>query len=483
MSAGDGGRLTHGRAGGALLVVLAALLLLPAAPAAAKLKTYTLQYGPIRMGGFNVKLPKAKVPAPRVSGYIVHMNAELVNAKGRKVTIRDVMLHHLVFHRRRESSVRNACSSAHGEAFYGTGEEQQELRLPSGYGLRIGEDDKWRVTAMLMSHSMEAFNVYIRYRVTVETDRRLTPVHAFWVRANGCSPSVSYPVYGGGAPGSTDLRRYDWTAPYNARIVAVGGHLHGGSKDMWLSQPRCRDRRLLDTRPFFGMPDHLYYRVRPILHEPGPMDTHYFLSRTGIAIRKGEKIRLTGAYDAENPHPRVMSIMHVYLARDHDPPKGCAALPSDIRYLQKSANVRLEPPVVRVPLNGVNDQGHTFEILDPPWPVRPLQSGATVDLHNNAFSEPHISLPVGSQLTWRFVDRTNHNVLYANGPRVVGSPTLSNGHKYTTRFSVAGRYEVFCYLHPVTMHQVIDVEPRAGAASVGGQGTTDGGSDSGEPGW
>ena len=48
------------------------------------------------------------------------------------------------------------------------------------------------------------FNVYIRYRVTVDTDRRLTPVHAFWVRANGCSPTVSYPVYGGGAPGSTD---------------------------------------------------------------------------------------------------------------------------------------------------------------------------------------------------------------------------------------------------------------------------------------
>ncbi len=56
------------------------------------------------MAGFNVKLPKAKVPAPRVNGYIVHMNAELVNSQGRRVTIRDVMLHHLVFHRRRESS-------------------------------------------------------------------------------------------------------------------------------------------------------------------------------------------------------------------------------------------------------------------------------------------------------------------------------------------------------------------------------------------
>src|SRR4051794_179600 len=218
MSAGAGGPLTHGRAGAALLVLLAALLV-PAAPAAAKLKTYTLQYGPVRMAGFNVKLPKANVPAPRVNGYIVHMNAGLVNSQGRRVTIRDVMLHHLVFHRRRESSVRNACSSPHGEAFYGTGEEQQELRLPAGYGLRIGKDDKWRVTAMLMSHSVEAFNVYIQYRVTVETGRRLTPVQAFWVRANGCSPSVSYPVYGGRPPGATEVRRFDSSRAPRGRIV------------------------------------------------------------------------------------------------------------------------------------------------------------------------------------------------------------------------------------------------------------------------
>jgi len=33
------------------------------------------------------------------------------------------------------------------------------------------------------------------------------------------------------------------------------------------------------------------------------------------------------------------------------------------------------------------------------------------------------------------------------------------------------------------MHEVIDVESQAGAASVGGPGTSDGGSGSGEPGW
>ena len=71
-------------------------------------------------------------------------------------------------------------------------------------------------------------------------------------------------------------------------------------------------------------------------------------------------------------------------------------------------------------------------------------------------------------------------MLFANGPRVVGSPTLSSGKKYTTRFSVAGHYEVFCYLHALTMHEVIDVQPSAGAASAGPPSSDGGSQDSGE---
>ena len=58
---------------------------------------------------------------------------------------------------------------------------------------------------------------------------------------------------------------------------------------MFLSQPRCGNRRLLDTAPRFGMPDNLYYRARPILHEPGPVDTRYFLSRKGIPVRAARR--------------------------------------------------------------------------------------------------------------------------------------------------------------------------------------------------
>ncbi len=438
------------------VLAVATLMALSAAPADAALKTFTLRSGPYPVGGYEVRFPRAEVPTPKADGYIVRMHARLVDARGRRVSIRDVMLHHAVFRRRWRPGAKLACRSQRGEAFYGTGEENQRLDLPAGYGYRTRRDDRWRITAMLMSHGLPVRKVYIQYRVTVDTSRKLTPVRAFWVRANGCGPSISYPVPGGGPPGATNLRRYTWRMPYAGRIVAASGHLHGGAKDMWLSQPRCGNRRLLHTRPYYAPPEHAYYTSRPILHEPGPFDTSAFSSRTGIPVRRGERLRLTGAYDAQLPHPRVMSIMHVYVARG-PAPRGCAPLPADRRQARKYERFQPAPPLVRVPLNALDERGRSYEILEPPWPARRLRRRASVAVRDDGFSPPRVRLRAGSKLTWRFTGAAPHNVLFANGPALVGSPTLRRGQTHTTRFRVPGRYELFCYLHPMTMHQVVDV--------------------------
>ena len=193
------------------------------------------------------------------------------------MTIRDVMLHHIVFHRKRHADIRGACTNRSAEPFYGTGEENQSLILPKGYGYRMRANDTWRMASMLMSHSERLMNVYIQYTVTIDTSKRLTPVQAFWVRANGCNHGIGYGVAGGGAPGAMDDHAFNWKMPVDGRIVAAGGHLHGGAKDMWMTQPRCENRRIFDTTPAYAMPNHLVYRARPILHEPGPIDTRWFL--------------------------------------------------------------------------------------------------------------------------------------------------------------------------------------------------------------
>src|SRR4051812_13355361 len=183
--------------------LVALILLALAAPARAATRTVTLEYGPVHMGGYNVEFPKAAVDAPKLDGYVTHMTASLVDKRGEPITIRDVMLHHLVFHRDGPRPELGPCTSRSGEAIYGTGEENEDLRFPGGYGYKVGKADKWRITAMLMSQSERAIDADIQYKVTGVTGRPMKNVEPFWVRAHGGGAQGAEPVSGGGGPGST----------------------------------------------------------------------------------------------------------------------------------------------------------------------------------------------------------------------------------------------------------------------------------------
>jgi plastocyanin len=275
------------------------------------------------------------------------------------------------------------------------------------------------------------------------------------LRANGC-PFAGYFINGGGPPGSTNLESFDWKVPYDLKIVAAGGHLHAGARDMWLSQPVCSNRRLLDNRPAFGMPEHIYYRARPILHEPGPVDTRYFLSRQGVAISRGEVIRVNATYAADWPRT-VMAVMHVYVARVRHRPSGCAPLPADGTELSKPGPTRVEVPPITVPLTGLDTRGHTYTIENLPEPATPLVDGAQIKVADDGFHPAHISLQGPASLAWASVGSVFHNVRLADGPRVIATPTLTPGRTWPTAFTSPGRYKLFCTWHPMTMHAVVDV--------------------------
>ena len=419
-------------------------------------RTYTLRYGPVRLGGFETRTPKPMVDTPRRRGFIVGMNAHLVYASGRRVSIRRVMLHHVVFINR-SAGRRTTCPGRSGEPFWGTGEERQRLVLPAGYGYPVRAGDSWRMQAMLMSHSLARQRVYVEYRVRMVTGRRLHAVRPLWLRANGCSRHPSYDVDGGGAPGSTHHRSHDWRMPLSGRIVAAGAHLHGGSRGLTISQPRCGDRTLVRHDPRYGNPTDLVYRLRPVLHEPGPIATGYLMSRRGVPVLRGETLRVTGVYDNARPHPQVMAISHVYVAPDSGVERRCAPLPADRWTLWTRRDGVSEPPAVTVPLNGLDRRGRPTEIDRPPGDEWIAGARATVLLRNGRFQPANLSIALGGTVSWRWIDPFPHNVLLANGPRNVASPTRSRGGRHLERFTYPGTYRLFCYLHPLTMHQVIRV--------------------------
>ena len=83
-------------------------------------------------------------------------------------------------------------------------------------------------------------------------------------------------------------------------------------------------------------------------------------------------------------------------------------------------------------------------------------------LRNGRFGPEHIRVPLGTRVRWRFQDRKRHNVRIANGPALVFTPTLGAGATRVSRFRLPGRYELFCTLHPVTMHEFVDVPAPGG---------------------
>ena len=428
-------------------------LLLAPGTAQASAHHFSLRAGPFRVGRFDVRMLRLEVPVPRVKGYVTRLHAELVDARGRRVHIDRAMLHHMYLRNLSRERIRT-CNSL-PEVFYGTGEENQSLVLPRGYGYRLAPGDRWELSGMLMSHRYRPVTTYVRYTGTVQT-RRLAEVRPFWVRANGCR-SASYNVRGGGAPGSVDDRVFRWRVPVTGRLVAAGGHLHAGAVGLQLRDPGCGNRLLYDNRPFYAGAGSLLYRARPRLHEPGPVQTSWFSSRTGIPVRRGERLALHGRYAGDHARGAVMAITHVYIAPGPVAGRRCAPLPRDARQSPMRPGLRRRAPYQPIPLWALGAHNRPVEIGAPPGPLAHLRDGGHIDLAAYRFQPERVVVRAGASLTFRFRDRTDHNLTFASGPRAVGGQLGHRGSEQRIRFTRPGRYRLFCYLHPMSMHEQIDV--------------------------
>jgi plastocyanin len=331
------------------------------------------------------------------------------------------------------------------DRFYASGEERNALLLPDGYGYQVKGDDNWVLLWMLMSHHPVADQVYIQYKITYETQRHLVPAYMVWLDVENCLQDPVFDVPGGGPPGSTYARSATWTAPMSGRVVAGGGHLHGGGKSAVLSQPDCGNRELFVSRPLYGLPDNPVYQSRPVMHEPGPINMSGFLSQQGLPLGKGQKLKLTANYDNRRPHTRVMGIFGAYFAPDPTVTDGCAGLPAVQNYAS-AAPGRRDPPRFTVPL-----------ARKPAGRVRKLGKSATIRVRDFAFTPERARVRRGTSLRWRFEGSTLHDVTVASGPRGFSSPNMNGDGVYRKKLKTPGTYRLFCTLHPTRMVQEIRV--------------------------
>jgi len=442
----------------AAAVALAGLLVLASAgPAAAASIKRSFTAGPFPVAGYSVKLgTTAGIPTPGVDASITAMSADVTDVKtGRQVPINRIMLHHIVF-----ANLGAKGTSGPPVPFYGDGEERAQMQLPPGYGYPITAGDRWAIVWMLMNHKAKPDQVFIHYTITYDVDPGLTPVVPLIFDASHGRQGLVYDVAGGRARGSVDTRTHIRRAPFSGRIVAGLGHVHGGARDLALSQPDCGDRQIYRSSPTWGLPNHPFYKVTPVLHEPGPINMSRFASAQGIPVTAGQQLKLTSRYDAERPHTRVMGLMAVYLARDDSVTNGCAALPTDTVTYRTSTPGRAAAPAITVGLTGLNPFGRAVPIQGPPGAVRRYAGDAAVEVGDFFYRTGNISVPRGATIRWRFDGQEPHNVTIANGPRGFSSDRLRGGGVYEKTLDQPGTYRIFCELHPVQMSQRVIVRSR-----------------------
>jgi plastocyanin len=396
--------------------------------ARAEERTLTFTTGPISVPAFSVVQQPMAAKSPAVDGYVVGMDAEVVDAAGRVQGRDRVMLHHIVF--AKVGSPDYTCGGF-TERFFAEGEERMAMSLPTGYGYPNKATDRWALLYMLMNHKPETLKGYIRYHVRYVTGERRTTVKPVWLDVRNCSgPDPVFDVPGGGRSFSTFTKTADFTMPESGRLVAGGGHLHGGGIRLELRNATCRTK-LFESRPTWGGP-----KPRPLLHEPGPTKMSSFRSTEGIPVAKGQKLRLAAVYENHAPHTRVMGIMLLFFAPG--PASGCGVTPK----LQIDLGRPSAPPAFSMPL--------------PRAPTGVVSKALSTWVGDFRYGAERISIRRGSTFTWHFVGSVAHDVTVVGGPEGFSAPWTQSG-TFTHRFTKPGTYRLFCSLHPAKMVQQITV--------------------------
>ena len=246
--------------------------------------------------------------------------------------------------------------------------------------------------------------------------------------------------------------------PEAGRIIGGAGHVHGGARSLNVTKPDCGNLQIAQSTPTWGPPDHPFYNVRPILHEPGPINMSAFQTPTGIPVAAGERIRLNSRYDNALPHVRVMGIFVVYIAPGDPATPPCAGAPGDVQTFKTDQPGRAGPVPFTIPLTGLNAQGQAITIKKPGGKLKKVRSGTTTQVSDRYFGRRNIEVKRGATLNWRFAGAELHNLTLANGPVGIGTDNLDQGRTFSKRFGRPGTYRFFCALHPVQMTQRLIVK-------------------------
>lgn len=245
----------------------------------------------LRVGPFFLRggMPHMRAPAQFMEvpfdGWIHGFSWRIVDRRGRELP--DRFLHHVnlidVDHREIFSPIARRIMAA--------GRETRAESLPDLLGVPVGQGDRWAVVAMLANPLAEDHpRAYLEVELTYSLpgDRLVDPRNVFPFYTDVMPPvgDKSFPV----PPGRT-VESWTGSPVVDARLLALGGHLHDYGKELRL-EDAATGEVLWSTEPVTEGPHHVV-----------EVPVSELWMKGGIKVEAGKDYRVVAVYQNPLDHP------------------------------------------------------------------------------------------------------------------------------------------------------------------------------------
>jgi hypothetical protein len=266
------------------------------------------RYGPIQIHpGQNPIVFKPTTQKPRVAGYITRFHPDLIYTNGQKPRVDVLHLHHGVW------SMRDYPTFA-------AGEEKTITQFPRGFGYRYDPKDPWVLNYMLHNLEPTEAQVYLIWDLdfvpaAAAARAGIKEVQPLWLdvgrgnypvfdarRGQGKDGRYTFPEDARGAERARIGEAQHITLPFDATLVAAGGHVHPGG--LWVD---LRSTRGASTKELFRS-EAKYYEPAGAVSWDASMT--FTKPDWRVSVRRGDTLSVSTTYDTTRASwYEVMGIM------------------------------------------------------------------------------------------------------------------------------------------------------------------------------
>jgi len=269
---------------------------------------FTMRFGPLNLpahAGMDVAQPPMAFWTAALDAWFVAYHPRLTDASGKALPGR--LLHHVAMF---DQSNRNYLCPGQPEHIFGAGGEMTNWPATPGLGYRVRQGDRIAIRTMFhnnesVSYPQTYLEIKIQYQPVEPNGPQLIGVRPVWFDVMGCGESA-YDLNPG-----RNVTTGDFTLATNGKLIGVGGHMHDYARELVL-EDATRNQKIATLEAKLDAEGHLISIPIALFADAG-----------GLALSRGDDIRVTAVYDNPTGHnlrEGAMGIAVGYLIPEDESP-------------------------------------------------------------------------------------------------------------------------------------------------------------------